>query len=99
MYQLSCRRYTKSWDYFAAIEFEHSLILQQIYQAFPDSAIGLIGYRVPGLTTPYPPHFLINLTIDKGLGCNRRRPLPIPTLLRVEGGDFRDTLNLGSRIN
>jgi hypothetical protein len=54
---------------------------------------GSIGCLAPRLTTPYPTHSLINLTIDIGRSWNRRRPLPIPTLLRVEGGDFRDTLN------
>lgn len=53
---------------------------------------GSIGCLTPRLTTPYPTHSLINLTIDIGRSWNRRRPLPIPTLLRVEGGDFRDTL-------
>lgn len=40
--------------------------------------IGSINCRVPRLTTPYPPHSLINLTVDIGREWNRRRPLPIP---------------------
>ncbi len=62
--------------------------------------IGSTGCLAPRLTTPYPTHSLINLTVDIGRSWNRRRPLTIPTLLRVvrvasrrEGGDFRDTLN------
>jgi hypothetical protein len=54
--------------------------------------IGSTGYLALRLTTPHPPHSLINLTIDISRSWNRRRPLPIPTLLKVEGGDFRDTL-------
>jgi hypothetical protein len=57
--------------------------------------IGSTGYLARLLTTPHPPHSLINLTIDVARRCNRRRPLPIPTLLGVEGEDFRDTLKRG----
>jgi hypothetical protein len=70
--------------------------------------IGSTGYLALRLTTPtladsltlryHPPHLPYNLTIDISRGWNRRRPLPIPTLLKVEGGDFRDTLNLRSVV-
>jgi hypothetical protein len=36
--------------------------------------IGSIGCLTTRLTTPYPPHSLINLTIDVDRRCNRRRP-------------------------
>lgn len=54
---------------------------------------GSIGYLVQKLTTSHPPRSLTTRAVDIGQGWNRRRPLPIPTLLRVEGEDFLDTLN------
>ncbi len=45
--------------------------------------IGLTDCLATRLTTPYPTHFLINLTIDVGRSWNRRRPAIHPH--RIDG--------------
>jgi hypothetical protein len=55
--------------------------------------IGSIGCLVQKMTT-IPPPTNINCQVDEGVGWNRRRPLPIPTLLRIEGGDRERLVNL-----
>jgi hypothetical protein len=61
--------------------------------------IGSTGYLVPRLATStladsltlryQPPHSLINLTVDIGCRCFRRRPAIHPHPAVAEGGEFR----------